>query len=114
MPGIDRWCVIAVHQEREWQALCQATNHLEWLGKDEFSTLERRVENRVHLDSLIEEWTHQRASEEVADILQKAGVPVGIVQDMKDLDEDPHLRFRQFFHPLAHPNFGEIIADRSP
>jgi crotonobetainyl-CoA:carnitine CoA-transferase CaiB-like acyl-CoA transferase len=112
--GVERWCVIAVHREREWEALCQAMDHPEWLEQEEFSTLSRRTENRARLDGLIEEWTRQRSPEEVVDLLQEAGIPAGIVQNAQDLDADPHLRSRQFFQPLFHPQFGEIIADHSP
>jgi crotonobetainyl-CoA:carnitine CoA-transferase CaiB-like acyl-CoA transferase len=112
--GADRWCVIAVHQEGEWKALCRAINHLEWLEKDEFSNLAKRIENRAYLDGLIEEWTRQRTPEEVVDIIQGTGVPAGIVQNAEDLVEDPHLCSRKFFLPMAHPILGEFLADSSP
>lgn len=52
--------------------------------------------------------------EEVVELLQKAGVPAGIVQNAQDLANDPQLLKRDYFVHIHHPILGETISDRSP
>lgn len=40
--GEDRWCVIAVASEAEWQRLCQVAGHPEWHLEPRFATLAGR------------------------------------------------------------------------
>jgi len=50
----------------------------------------------------------------VVDLLQKAGVPAGVVQNAEDLAKDPQLKARDFFIHLEHPTLGRTTSDRSP
>jgi crotonobetainyl-CoA:carnitine CoA-transferase CaiB-like acyl-CoA transferase len=112
--GTDRWCVIAVHSEQEWQALCESMGSPDWTGEERFSTPSQRKNHREELDRLIGEWTVRHTPEEVVSLLQKAGVPAGVVQNAEDLAKDAHLTARHFFVRLKHPVLGETISDASP
>jgi benzylsuccinate CoA-transferase BbsF subunit len=112
--GTDRWCVIAVSDEAEWQALCRVLGHPDWTKEERFSTPEKREENGEALDQLLGQWTVHHPSEEVAHLLQQAGVPAGVVQNAEDLARDPQLKARDFFIQLEHPVLGRTTSDRSP
>ena len=112
--GEDRWCVIAVFEEDEWQALCDVLGRPAWTREQRFSTLSKRKENAEALDELLVQWTAQHTPEEVVYLLQEAGVPAGVVQNAEDLAKDPQLIAREFFVHLDHPVLGETISDRSP
>jgi len=112
--GKDRWCVIAVHDETEWRALCRASGHPAWASDKRFSTLAMRKEHAGQLDALIEAWTSKVKAEEVMDLLQSARVPAGVVQNAEDLAIDPQLRAREFFVDLEHPSLGKKAIDSSP
>jgi benzylsuccinate CoA-transferase BbsF subunit len=56
-----------------------------------------RKENEDELDRHIEEWTINHTAEEVMNLLQSFGVAAGVVQNGKDLVEDPQLESRKFF-----------------
>jgi len=112
--GLDRWCVIAVFNEEEWQSLCKALGGPDWTKEEKFSTLLKRRENSEELDKLLTEWTFQHTPEEVVNILQEAGVPAGVVQNAEDLAKDPQLMARDFFIHLEHPILGNTVSDRSP
>ena len=45
--------------------------------------------------------------------LQAAGIPAGMVNDPRDLFEDPQLQHRQHFQWLDHPEIGPYATDRS-
>ncbi len=112
--GKDKWCVIAVFTNEEWQALCKVMGGPAWAKSKDFSTLERRRGKAAELDAAIEEWTAQKPPEEVVRLLQKAGIAAGLVQNAEDLVLDPQLLARKFFLPLPHPLCGEAIADAGP
>jgi benzylsuccinate CoA-transferase BbsF subunit len=112
--GIDQWCVISVHSEEEWHALCQALGQPAWTREEKFSNLLKRIEYADELDQWLGQWTGQHTAEEVVGLLQKVGVLAGVVQNAEDLARDAHLKAREFFTYLEHPLLGTTMADRSP
>ena len=45
---------------------------------------------------------------------REAGISAGVVQDARDLADDPQLHARQFFLHLEHPVMGTSITERPP
>jgi crotonobetainyl-CoA:carnitine CoA-transferase CaiB-like acyl-CoA transferase len=76
--------------------------------------LSKRKENEEELNKFIEQWTLQHTPEEVVNLLQKAGISAGVVQDAEDLANDPHLISREFFISLDHPVLGKTLSDTFP
>ncbi|MBI4763031.1 MAG: CoA transferase [Deltaproteobacteria bacterium] len=104
--GEDRWCAIAVYTDQEWRAFCQAIGSPPWTNDEKFSTLLGRKENEAELDSLVEQWSLGHPAEYVMDLLQRAGVPAGVVATAEDLHKDPQLLHRQHYRRLNHPVIG--------
>ncbi len=99
--GADRWCTIAVFSDKEWKAFCRALGDPEWARDARFSTLMGRLAHQDELDELTGSWTGQRSAEEVMRMMQEAGVMAGVVQNSRDLHQDPQLRHRGHFWELA-------------
>ena len=112
--GTDRWCVIAVFDESEWNALCHTVGNPAWAKDDRFSSLATRMKNGKELDEFLAQWTARHTPKEIVHLLQGAGVPSGVVQNAEDLANDPHLVAREFFIPLEHPVLGKTPTDSSP
>ena len=112
--GDDRWCVIAIFTEEEWQALRRALSNPAWGKEERFSTLSRRKEHADELNKLLEQWTVKHTAEEVMTLLQQAGVPAGAVEDANALANNPQLRARNFFVPTEHAALGKTISDNTP
>jgi crotonobetainyl-CoA:carnitine CoA-transferase CaiB-like acyl-CoA transferase len=104
--GNDRWCVIAIEAEKDWQRFCDVAGHREWAADPRFATLQDRTKNRLELDALVESWTSQRTAHQAMLILQREGVPAGVVQTAEDLYRDPHLRERGFARDVWLPHAG--------
>ncbi len=104
--GEDRWCVINVFTDDQWDAFCQVLGNPAWASEPAFLTMARRVEHRAQLDRHVTEWTCQRTPEEVMYLLQKAGVPAAVVQDAADVARDPHLHARGFWEYHQDPDLG--------
>jgi crotonobetainyl-CoA:carnitine CoA-transferase CaiB-like acyl-CoA transferase len=112
--GEDRWCVISVCSEAEWQSLSRVLGHPDWTTEERFATKAKRKENRKELDELLTKWTIQHTAEEAVRLLQGAGISAGVVQNAEDLSKDPQLVTRKFFVQLEHPILGKTVSDRSP
>lgn len=112
--GEDRWCVIAVFNEKEWKALCKAAGKTHWINDVRFKTLSKRKKYKKDLDQLISQWAFTQTPEKIVQLLQDAGVAAGVVQNAEDLANDPHLAARDFFVHLEHPVLGDTISERSP
>ena len=110
--GSDRWCVIAVFKETEWQAFCEISNRPE-LKSTRFSTLSQRKKNREELNTLISQWTVGYTAETIVRRLQKTGIAAGVVQNAEDLARDSQLAARRFFVCLQNPVLGKSYSDRS-
>jgi benzylsuccinate CoA-transferase BbsF subunit len=105
--GDDRWCAIEVFDD-DWPGFCNAMGNPEWSGDPRFSTLQGRKENEEELNGFVEEWTAKRSAEDVMDLMQRAGVGAGIVQNSEDIaDKDAHFIQRQFYQVVSgHPEIG--------
>jgi crotonobetainyl-CoA:carnitine CoA-transferase CaiB-like acyl-CoA transferase len=113
--GEDRWCVIAVAGETEWQRFCALLERPHWAGDARFADAAARRENAVELDRLIGQWTSSRDRYAVMHLLAGAGIAAGVVQDVKDqLHHDGHLATRAFFEEVLHHRKGTVIAPGIP
>ncbi len=106
--GEDAWCVIAVRDEEEWQALCRALGSPAWGNEARFSSMEGRLAHRQEMAGHIEEWTGDHTPHQAMRLLQKAGVPAGAVQDGEHLFHDPHLRERGFIVGVEEEDVGVV------
>jgi crotonobetainyl-CoA:carnitine CoA-transferase CaiB-like acyl-CoA transferase len=112
--GSDRWCVIAVYSDDEWQALCRVIGDPAIKEDYRFSSAQNRQEHRQALDSLIGNWTKRQTAEKVVKRLQQVGIAAGVVQNAEDLAADPQLVANDFFTTLDHPVLGRITTDTTP
>jgi benzylsuccinate CoA-transferase BbsF subunit len=106
--GEDEWVAIAVSNDEEWKAFCNAIGNPEWTKKKKFSDELGRWKNQDELDKYVEEWTRKHHHYEAMEILQRAGVTAGASLSVQGLAEDVHLKEREFFIETEHPVMGKL------
>ena len=106
--GDDHWIAIAVETDAQWVALRQVMGNPDWAGDPALETVVGRLGRHGELDDRIAEWTAGQERFGLMAKLQAVGVPAGVVQKSSDLLNDPQLAHRRFFHPMVHPEMGEI------
>ena len=111
--GDDRWCVISVRNEDEWQAFCNVMGRGDLFNDERFSHLRLRLKNRSQLDAIVQEWTLNKIAEEIMTQCQRAGVPASVVQTGADLLKDAQLRHRNYFAPFGESLIGPFEIPRS-
>ena len=109
--GNDKWVAIAVRNDEEWGAFCQAIGHPKWVEGERFTDQFSRTKNQDELDRLVGEWTKNYTPHEVMEILQKAGVPAGPSLSIEEMVKDPHLNERGFFVAPDHPVTGKCLME---
>jgi benzylsuccinate CoA-transferase BbsF subunit len=112
--GEDRWLAIAVFTDDQWHGLVRAARQPAWALQPMFSTFLARKRNEDELDRLLAEWTSGLEAGPAMELLQSHGVPAGVVQDARDLTQDPQLLFRNHFVGLNHPIMGNFPFDSLP
>jgi crotonobetainyl-CoA:carnitine CoA-transferase CaiB-like acyl-CoA transferase len=95
--GEDEWCAVAVWDDTQWQALCHALGHAEWVRDERFATAAARRDHEATLDAVLATATREWNKHELMEALQAAAVPAGIVAKGQDLAGDPQLKSRRLY-----------------
>jgi len=106
--GVDRWLALEVHSDREFGALAKVIGKPELAKDPRFATMEARKQNEAELDQIIQEWTRQRDRDWMVQELSRAGLAAAPSRDWRDLYADPHLRARNAFVDIDHPEIGKL------
>ncbi len=104
----DRPISIAVANQKLWINFCKAAGKKEWLDDPRFESNPKRVENRDILLPLVEKLFAGRTCDEWMDLLVRAAVPCGPVNDMKHLFADPQVVHRGMIAEVPHPTIGTL------
>jgi len=104
--GEDRWLVIAVASDDEWQCLRQALSDPDWAAAESFSTTANRLQHQDELDRHLAEWTSTQDARTAMAHLQSHGVAAGMVFSEPDAYDDPHLNARGFFETATQRDSG--------
>ena len=112
--GDDKWIAIAVASDEEWSALCRVMDHPPWTKEERFRDQLSRSGNQDELDRRIGEWTRRHDHIELMHTLQNQGIAAGAVLDQSEVMSDPHLKERQCYVEIDHPEVGVRPYARSP
>jgi crotonobetainyl-CoA:carnitine CoA-transferase CaiB-like acyl-CoA transferase len=116
--GDDRWMVIAVDGDEEWERLKRAMGGPAWADDPRFVNAAARRQSAAELDRRLAEWTRERDRDELVLELQHTGIKAGPVLDPADLLGDRHLQSRGFFQmvdravvgPKPYPGAGLSLS----
>jgi crotonobetainyl-CoA:carnitine CoA-transferase CaiB-like acyl-CoA transferase len=106
--GVDQWCAIAVETDAQWRALREVLGDPGWARDAALDTVEGRLAHTALIDAELTSFTARHGPLELMELLQRAGVPAGMVQRSSDHQLDPQLSHRAFFRRLEHPEMGEV------
>jgi crotonobetainyl-CoA:carnitine CoA-transferase CaiB-like acyl-CoA transferase len=113
--GDDRWVVVSCRTDDQWAGLVRAMGTPSWALEPGFATVAARVEHADALDAHVEAWTSGRDRYEVMELLQRSGVPAGVVQDAADrLERDPQLAARGHYTMLGNAEVDELPLEGVP
>jgi len=98
---------LAVAGETIWRRFAEAVDKKDWLEMEEFKDAKNRLKNRDYLNSLIEELTVTKSSNEWVEKLEKVGVPCGPINSIDKVFEDPQVKHLGIAQSVDTIPFGE-------
>ncbi len=103
-----KWVAIACTSDRIFQRLARAMDR-EDLGSDpRYSTSAGRVERRDELDGIVSDWTRTHDMGDLIDLLDKEEVPVGAINSIADIFQDPQFAARGSMVEVDDPVMGKL------
>jgi benzylsuccinate CoA-transferase BbsF subunit len=113
--GDDRWCVIAIYADDEWQRFTRLLEKSGLRADAKFATHLQRVRNKEELDRWVTSWTLQLDVYEVMETLQSIGVCAAVVQDVEDqFKRDKQYAATGFLVNLTEPEAGDMVTENVP
>lgn len=102
------YVLVTANNDKVFARLANAMDKTALLQDPRFETIRDRALNADAVDAEVSSWVAQRPAKEVQTLLDKAGVPVAMVNKISDIFEDPHFRQRQMLVEVDHPSLDKL------
>ncbi len=106
--------ILACGNDNLFRKFCDAAGCLELASDPRFATNGKRVENRGELTRLLGAVFSKRSTAEWVQLLEKAGVPNGPINDIAQVYEEPQVKARGIRIELPHAAGGKLPLVASP
>jgi crotonobetainyl-CoA:carnitine CoA-transferase CaiB-like acyl-CoA transferase len=115
-PTADGHVIIACGNDGQFERLAALLGRPEWTKDERYATNPARLGNRKTLMPAIIERTRTFEKADLMAEMVEAGIPVGAINDMREVFEDPQVVARRMRVDLPHPRAkgGSIPSVRSP
>jgi CoA:oxalate CoA-transferase len=110
----DGYVLLLVANDDKWQALCRVMKREELINDPNYATNAARAKRFDDVDALVASWASLHTKQEVMEQLANADVTCGIVKEIPEVINDPHLRERGTLQDIEHPTAGKVTVLASP
>lgn len=110
----DGAVILACGNDNLFRKFCEASGQAALATDPRFASNGKRVENRAEMTRLLGEVFKQRTTVAWVDLLEKAGVPNGPINDIAQVYEEPQVKARGIRVELDHPVAGKLPTVASP
>jgi crotonobetainyl-CoA:carnitine CoA-transferase CaiB-like acyl-CoA transferase len=107
--GTDQWLALSIHTDDQWATLTTLMQKAELASDPRFSTAAARRLHRDAVNAVVAAWCLTHTPQALFEQLQAHGIAAAPVLNSRDLLQDPHLKHRNFYETVTHP---EPIGDR--
>lgn len=107
-PTRDGIVMIGANQDTVFARLCDAMQTPSLATDERYRDHQARGTNQRELDEIIARWTGSLGTPELLALLEKHGVPSGLIYRTPDMLEDPHFAARAAIVSTPHPHFGSL------
>jgi formyl-CoA transferase len=107
-PTLDSLVLIAGNQDSVFRRLCEAMGQPALADDPEYAEHTARGRNQHQLDRLISEWASKLPTQEVLNLMDRHGVPAGLIYRAPDMLSDPQFAARDAIVTVKHPRIGDL------
>ena len=104
--GLNDYLYVVV-QEHVWNALANRIGGEELVNDPRFVYIDVRRQNQGEMWELLTEFAGNYTKRELMEILNEIDVPCGPIMSTKDLANDDHVKLREMYVELDHPQRGK-------
>jgi CoA:oxalate CoA-transferase len=113
-PTRDSWIVIAIGSDKLWSDFCTVLERRDLIDDARFRTNPLRTKNRETLVGILTEETVKKTARDWTDIFEREGIPYSLVNNVKEICEDPHITFRNMLVEIEQTGIGKMKIAGSP
>jgi formyl-CoA transferase len=100
--------VIGANQDTVFRRLAEAMGRPELGAEPDFADHLARGRSQRKLDELIGAWTATLSTHELLELMDRFGVPAGLIYRAPDMLEDPQFAAREAIVTIRHPTMGAL------
>ena len=104
----DGFVNIGAANEKQWQNLCRALDFPDLAFDPRFNTMAGRISNYGELRAILDAELRKLTRAEASELLAKYELPVGPINTVAEVLEDPHVHAREMVKELTHPEYGPL------
>jgi crotonobetainyl-CoA:carnitine CoA-transferase CaiB-like acyl-CoA transferase len=112
-----RWTMVCNLDPNRFRAIYQLIGRndvADEYGGVDGASIEMRSRDLPKLNQIFAEWARTRTAEELQQILSELSVPNGVVKEVPELLEDPHLVDRNMVVDIDHAKLGQVKTFNQP
>jgi CoA:oxalate CoA-transferase len=113
-PTKDYYVIIPCGNDILWGKLCDALGMEQYKEDSRFKTNKDRVENVDELDRIISEITKTKNTDEWVELMDLIGHPVGVINNIEQVVNDPQVLARNMIVEVEHPIAGKMRVAGNP
>jgi len=110
----DGYVIIAVGNDTLWAKFCKLIGHDEWITDERFNSNANRTANQPVVKELLTPIFAEKTAAEWISSLKEIGVPVGPINNVAQIIEDPSIKARDMIVSVEHPVAGHISMPGIP
>jgi crotonobetainyl-CoA:carnitine CoA-transferase CaiB-like acyl-CoA transferase len=110
----DGWINIGVANDKFWNSFCKVIDRLDLQNNPKFAMASDRVKNRLELLPIIKEIIKGNKKSYWITLLEKAGIPSGMIKNVGEVCESEQLVSRGMILNMPHPTAGIVKNIDSP
>ena len=111
---LDGWINIGVANDKFWNSFCKIIDRLDLQNDPKFAMASDRVKNRLELLPTIREIIEGNKKSHWIDLLEKAGIPSGMIKNVGEVCDSEQLISRGMILNMPHPTAGIVKNIDSP
>jgi CoA:oxalate CoA-transferase len=114
----DRWVMVCAFSSPVFEELYGLMDRDDLVEKYKGDSIEgflKRSADQQMLNKVFAEWVRENmTADELEDLFAAMDAPMGIIKDVKELLDDPHLRARNMIVDIDHPKLGQVKTYNVP
>jgi crotonobetainyl-CoA:carnitine CoA-transferase CaiB-like acyl-CoA transferase len=114
----NRWVMVCAFSSPVFEELYSLMDRNDLVEKYKGDSIEgflKRSADQQMLNTVFAEWVRENmTADDLEDLFVAMDAPMGIIKDVKELLDDPHLRARNMIVDIDHPKLGQVKTYNVP